>query len=408
MKLAYVVQRSNQQGLTGSELYIQEVATAICKSATVEVFATTSKRIVQSSSSKPARGHVTYHLYPARSLGYPRFVARYMMNRFNLSLARRFVSRLDDGFYYSLLYGSTSPKLYESLMRANVEIVHSVAVPTPAAWIAWKISVRRGLPFVINPYLHLGGEENTLPFVFRMLRNASAVITPTQLERKFIVGQGVDPARVHVIPDGIVVVGRQLGNGKRFREKHEIPESDFLVLIPRKEEPKGALHTLRAVEKVRKKIHGITVVILGDAIPHVQRMVTELLSKVRDSGVRILDLGFLPAEEYRDAISACDVLVEPSCVESLGRVYQDAWLESKPVVAAFSGAIPEVVVNDLNGILVTYGDVRAIEQALLHLYESPDIRRRLGDNGNKILRERYEFYSILRKLEALYQTLIDA
>jgi glycosyltransferase involved in cell wall biosynthesis len=76
---------------------------------------------------------------------------------------------------------------------------------------------------------------------------------------------------------------------------------------------------------------------------------------------------------------------------------------SVPVLTTPVGGIPEVVENDRNGILVTPGDVDAIEAALARLLESSAERERLGAAARATIAERFSLDSTIERLAALYR-----
>jgi glycosyltransferase involved in cell wall biosynthesis len=58
------------------------------------------------------------------------------------------------------------------------------------------------------------------------------------------------------------------------------------------------------------------------------------------------------------------------------------------VVASDISGIPELVGNEVTGLLVPPGDARALTDALRRLHDDPPLRRRLGLAGReKVLRE---------------------
>ena len=57
----------------------------------------------------------------------------------------------------------------------------------------------------------------------------------------------------------------------------------------------------------------------------------------------------------------------------------EAGAHGLPVVAARSGAFPEVIRDGETGLLVPPDDPQALAKALQRLIADPDLRRRLGD-----------------------------
>jgi len=110
----------------------------------------------------------------------------------------------------------------------------------------------------------------------------------------------------------------------------------------------------------------------------------------------ILDLGLVTEEEKQNAISSCDVLVLPSKSESFGLVYLEAWHHKKPVIGCSIGAVSDVIDDEVNGLLVRFGDPKELAEKILYLLQNPSIAEQFGENGKKKL----ETYAPEKSLKA--------
>jgi glycosyltransferase involved in cell wall biosynthesis len=71
----------------------------------------------------------------------------------------------------------------------------------------------------------------------------------------------------------------------------------------------------------------------------------------------------------------CDIAAVPSHIyESFSMVTLEAMACGKPVVATRSGAIPELVIDNVTGMLISPGDVDAFTHALITYAEQPQLR----------------------------------
>ncbi len=73
-----------------------------------------------------------------------------------------------------------------------------------------------------------------------------------------------------------------------------------------------------------------------------------------------------------------DIVVAPAIDEPFGLTVPEAGSYGLPVVAARSGAFPELVEEDRTGLLFAPGDARALAGALERLVRDAGLRRRLG------------------------------
>jgi len=111
-------------------------------------------------------------------------------------------------------------------------------------------------------------------------------------------------------------------------------------------------------------------------------------SQPEDVRRRCKVLGFIPEEDKRDLLDACDILVLPSRTDSFGIVFLEAWLYDKPVIGARAGGIPAVISDGIDGFLVPFGDAQALARRLGELLTDKALARRLGEAGHrKVLAE---------------------
>ncbi len=75
--------------------------------------------------------------------------------------------------------------------------------------------------------------------------------------------------------------------------------------------------------------------------------------------------------------------------EAFGVVFLEAMAHSLPVVSTRSGGIPEIVVPDETGYLAEPGDLDTQVVQILQLANDPELRRRMGENGQQRVREHF-------------------
>ena len=94
-----------------------------------------------------------------------------------------------------------------------------------------------------------------------------------------------------------------------------------------------------------------------------------------------------------------------SLYENMPNSVLEAMAAGLPVLATPVGAIPEMVAEGESGFLVAPGDRLAIADRLARLVTDPALRHRLGAEGARIVRERYDFSALERRLSVYYRDL---
>ena len=116
----------------------------------------------------------------------------------------------------------------------------------------------------------------------------------------------------------------------------------------------------------------------------------------------LLDLGYAPEKEKQEAFEACDLLAVPSRYDSFGIAYLEAWRCGKPVIGARVGAIPEVIEEGRDGLLVEFGNVDHLVSALDLLLNQPDRCVEMGERGRRKVLERFNWHKNTETLERVF------
>jgi N-acetyl-alpha-D-glucosaminyl L-malate synthase BshA len=106
-----------------------------------------------------------------------------------------------------------------------------------------------------------------------------------------------------------------------------------------------------------------------------------------------------------DYLQVADVGLYTSDAESFCLSILEAMYFACPSVSTRVGGIPEVVEDDVSGLLVPPGDVGALAKALEDLIDDDDRRQRLGRAAQARARDRFSAEVIVPQYEALYRRL---
>jgi glycosyltransferase involved in cell wall biosynthesis len=112
-------------------------------------------------------------------------------------------------------------------------------------------------------------------------------------------------------------------------------------------------------------------------------------------------LGVLRDREKYERFAGCDIFCFPSYfeAESFGLVLAEAMQFAKPLVSTRWRGIPSVVADGVNGFLVPVKDATAVADRLLRLANDPELRQRMGAEGERIFSERFTLEAFHRSME---------
>ncbi|MFZ1164399.1 glycosyltransferase family 4 protein [Mycobacterium sp.] len=117
-------------------------------------------------------------------------------------------------------------------------------------------------------------------------------------------------------------------------------------------------------------------------------------------------LGELPHDQVLGLFRSARAVVVPSVwSDPCPTVVLEAMAAGRPVVAAASGGIVDMVVDGVTGALVPPGDVTALARAIASVLSDPDLGRAFGVAGRNRARE-FTVSAVVERIERMYVTAI--
>jgi starch synthase len=271
----------------------------------------------------------------------------------------------------------------------------------------------------------LGGGYAVSSFCERTaLESADALIAVSDGMRADLLASypAIDPARVHVIHNGIDTDEYRPDSGTDVLERYGVdPERPSVVFVGRITRQKGLAHLLGAAESFDPSAQ----LVLCAGAPDTPEIGVEIaglvahLQERRDGVVWIEQMVRRP--EVIQLLSHAAVFACPSIYEPLGIVNLEAMACEAAVVATATGGIPEVVDDGVTGLLVPFDPVAdatreprdpaafrgAIAERVNALIRDPATARALGVAGRRRAVERFAWSAIARQTADLYQSLVE-
>jgi len=389
LNIAHFVQRY-PPALGGSEAYFQRLTRFLTgRGHSVTVWTTTaldleafwSRRGKSVSPGDSIEDAVTVR----------RFCPRYWPLRRYLLKAASFLP----GTTWRAMTMPCNPVAVEMWREAGVfngpcDLVHATAFPY--AWpivCARRLARRKGVPFFLTPFLHLGSPERRdrtrrqyLSKPLRaLLKSADRIFVQTPSEhraisemgiadeRTVLQGMGVDPAECVADDPG--------GARLRLRERAALPAESLVVgHLANLSYEKGTIDLIQAATKLWDAGLKFAVVLAGPTMSNYRRF-SKTLSRPTD----VRSLNVLDDAGKRDFFSGIDVFALPSRSDSFGLVLLEAWANGVPNIVYRAGGPADLVRHGVDGLSVTCGDVAGFADGLRGLLADAALRRRLGDAG---------------------------
>lgn len=167
--------------------------------------------------------------------------------------------------------------------------------------------------------------------------------------------------------------------------------------VGRLEPQKGFDVLIRALPAV----DGATLVLIGDGTE--RERLQELALRV---GVaeRVEWVGW--SDDPRSYLNSFDVFALPSRFEGFPLAVLEALLARRAVVATNVGSVSEAIQDGETGLLVPVDDPAALAAAVRRLLADEHLRRRLGEQGRRLVLRQFTAAHMTRAFESLYSELM--
>lgn len=305
-------------------------------------------------------------------------------------------------------------QLYLIFRREKYHIVHTHSSKAGilgrlAAWLAGvRIIVHtiHGLPF--HPY-QSAVSNRVCVFLERLAARVSTkIVCVADAMTVQAVAAGVAPARRFITIHSGMDLDAFLGSSvlrEGARGRLGIAENEIVVgMIARLFPLKGHEYLFSAAARILPRFPETRFLLVGDGI-----LKEKFLRRLRHAALadRFIFAGLVQPHRIPEMISTMDILVHTSLREGLAKALPQAMACGKPVVSFDVDGAREVVKDDLTGYLVRPKDVAGLTSALSRLLADPDLRKRMGENGRRLVDPAFRKEVMIDRINALYQTLQD-
>jgi glycosyltransferase involved in cell wall biosynthesis len=123
---------------------------------------------------------------------------------------------------------------------------------------------------------------------------------------------------------------------------------------------------------------------------------------------RVFMHGYLPDELLEQRYREADLVLCLARYESFGLQYLEGMRTGRPVIAFESGAAPEIITKDKDGILVPLEDAYGAIREILRLLDAPEERVRIGEAGFHRLVSTFSSRAMAERCAAFFEQLLAA
>ena len=274
-----------------------------------------------------------------------------------------------------------------------------------ATTVTWLAAMMTGLSFSFTAHAKdiYCDTLNPAGLLKRKMDAARFVVTCTDANREYL--QRLSRTKVHCIYHGLNA------DFTRLLKEHAGPSTRNgrirLLSVGRLVEKKGFDIFVEACGILRRRGVAFESVIVGEDGEHTEEVKRRIASHNLEQSVRLI--GPMPQarlfEEYQRATMFCLPcrVLDNGDRDGIPNVLVEAMACGLPVVTTAISGIPEVVKDEINGLLVPTENPEALADALMRINQDHSLARRLSAEARSTVSERFDGDRFAAELAALFR-----
>lgn len=295
----------------------------------------------------------------------------------------------------------SSAKIIRKLIKKhNPDVVYAhssiAGAVTRLACIGLKCKV------IYNPHGWSFNMENSKKGIFVTLEKlmshfCDAIICISGAEKQSALDRKIcREDKLHVIYNGIEVDRKP----EKSRKELGIPEDAFVIgMVGRICKQKAPDTFIRMAEYIKDAYY----VLVGDVLEGATEERVEIEELARKCGVQLKITGWV--KNPLDYIGTFDVACLLSRWEGFGLALPEYMLCGKPIVASRVDAIPYIIEDGVNGLLVDVDDSKGAAEAVKKIREDKELFKKLITNGRRDVFEKYDVKRVSEETGRLIEVL---
>ncbi len=301
-------------------------------------------------------------------------------------------------------------ELVREFKKSNIRIIHThkykdTILAAPAAKLCGIPHVVRTVHGLREPFAGLQAfKMSCYEAIERTVHRHcvdSVIGVSSQIESKYKAEGEV--SRVTCIRNGIDLEGKLIQTD-RWRTRKDLgidSETCLIGTVGRLTPVKGIPYLLEAASVLLRQGAKVKILVVGEG-----SIRQDLTAQTRSLGITD-HVVFLGHREDTDALlQALDIFVLPSLSEGVPMALLEAMAAARAVVASRVGGIPEIIEDGFEGHLVEPMDVKGLVERCRRLIESPDVARKMGEQGRKRVERDFSATTMADRVASVYKELL--
>lgn len=210
--------------------------------------------------------------------------------------------------------------------------------------------------------------------------------------------------KLQVIFNGVDIEAYECGEHEKVKRADlNIPEDAFVIgMVGRMSPQKAPDVFIRMAKLVKGEVPNAHFIIVGNG-----EQEAEVRKYAEDNGFadRLYITGWV--DDPMSYVELFDVACLPSRWEGFGLVLPEYMMAGKPIVASNVDAIPNIIRDGENGLLVSVDDPVRSYEAVLKIYRDDELRDKLVAYGYRDVKNRFNARRVAKEHERVFEKMIN-
>jgi len=197
---------------------------------------------------------------------------------------------------------------------------------------------------------------------------------------------------------------------EEFKDSNPFPDiggvksKDWLIaVVGSLQKRKAQDDAVKAVKIVKDTIPNVKLLLIGDGNKEFKNYLKRLVFEL-DVSNNVIFTGY--RDDVLNILRYCRLLLFPSLNEPFGRVVIEAMAVGIPVIGINSGGVKEIIQDSITGYLVLPHDPLNIAKKIIYLFNHPELAKKMGIEGKKIVKEKFNVQNYAKKIEKIIQEIM--
>jgi len=300
----------------------------------------------------------------------------------------------------------TITSITKLIKKLDIDILHLHGYgATTFGRIAGKLA---GCKVIVHEHM----VDEGIPFYQRMVDKLLSPLTDKGLAisnavKAFMIDKrGISASKMQVLYNTIpekYFVEVTSEEKERTRKKYALSASKrYVGIVGRLDLIKGQNYFLDAVLALRDRFDDVEYLLIGDGELRPQ---LEGFVKENQLGDCVRFLGH--CEDVLPLISLLDIFVSASISEGFGMAHAEAMAQRKPIVATAVGGVPELITENVSGLLVPPHDPTSMAGAIATLLDDGKKAQMLANNAYQSCKQDFTTPRTVKELSDVYRQLLS-